>query len=105
MNLDWGYDLSHAVEEPRVHDQLLPAYVRWPLRFQIHNQTQIFQRQVSIESGIRPEFVDGLESRGHNISLFDINIALNEIQAVGRTQDGWFIGASDSRKNGKPAAY
>jgi gamma-glutamyltranspeptidase/glutathione hydrolase/leukotriene-C4 hydrolase len=27
LNLDWGFDLSHAIEEPRVHDQLLPTYV------------------------------------------------------------------------------
>lgn len=28
LNLDWGYDLTHAIEEPRSHDQLLPATVR-----------------------------------------------------------------------------
>lgn len=44
--LDWGYDLQHAVEEPRVHDQLLPAYV-------------------SAESGMPVDIVDGLRGRGH----------------------------------------
>lgn len=27
MNLDWGYDVSNAIEQQRVHDQLSPAYV------------------------------------------------------------------------------
>lgn len=33
LNLDWGYDLSHAIEEPRIHDQLLPAIVRLSILF------------------------------------------------------------------------
>lgn len=28
LNLDWGFDLGNAVEQPRVHHQLSPAYVR-----------------------------------------------------------------------------
>ena len=27
LNLDWGYDVAGAIEQPRVHDQLSPAYV------------------------------------------------------------------------------
>jgi len=27
LNLDYGMDATHAVEEPRAHDQLLPAFV------------------------------------------------------------------------------
>lgn len=33
LNLDWGYDLSNSIEQPRVHDQLSPAYVRLFLYF------------------------------------------------------------------------
>lgn len=33
LNLDWGYDLANAVEQPRVHHQLLPAYVS--LKYQL----------------------------------------------------------------------
>lgn len=27
LNLDWGFDISNAVEQQRVHHQLSPAYV------------------------------------------------------------------------------
>lgn len=27
LNLDWGYDVGSAIEQPRVHDQLSPAHV------------------------------------------------------------------------------
>lgn len=86
LNLDWGYDLSHAIEEPRVHDQLLPEHV-------------------SVESGLREDLLDGLRQRGHNISLFDINLGIAEVQAVMQSPDGWIYGASDSRKNGVALAY
>ncbi|BGP26144.1 hypothetical protein JCM10295v2_005087 [Rhodotorula toruloides] len=86
LNLDWGHDLSSAVEAPRVHHQLLPAYV-------------------SIESTFRPDLVKELKARGHDVTLFDINIGIAEVQAVMRDRDGRFFAASDSRKNGVPAAY
>ncbi|GAA5912219.1 hypothetical protein JCM6882_005198 [Rhodosporidiobolus microsporus] len=86
LNLDWGHDLSAAVEAPRVHHQLLPDYV-------------------SVESTFRPDLLADLESRGHNITLFDINIGIAEVQAVMRDDKGKFFAASDSRKNGIPAAF
>ncbi|KAM0753891.1 hypothetical protein T439DRAFT_298311 [Meredithblackwellia eburnea MCA 4105] len=87
LNLDWGYDLSNSIEQPRVHHQLMPPYV-------------------SIEAGYRPDLVGELETRGHNITWFDINIGISEVQAVMRDpKSGKIYAASDSRKNGIPAAY
>ncbi|GAA6004120.1 hypothetical protein JCM10207_002436 [Rhodosporidiobolus poonsookiae] len=86
LNLDWGHDLSSAVELPRVHHQLLPDYV-------------------SVESTFRPDLLADLEARGHNITLFDINIGIAEVQAVMRDRSGKFFATSDSRKNGIPAAF
>lgn len=74
-----------------------------------------------MESGLRPDLVDGLREKGHNVTLFDINLGIAEVQAVMQT-DGWFYGklvvmqrwhvlmplsagASDSRKNGVALAY
>ncbi|GAA5864975.1 hypothetical protein JCM8547_004257 [Rhodosporidiobolus lusitaniae] len=86
LNLDWGHDLSSAVEAPRVHHQLLPDYV-------------------SIESTFRPDLVAELEAKGHNVTLFDINVGIAEVQAVMRDREGKFFATSDSRKNGIPAAF
>lgn len=104
LNLDWGYDVANAVEQPRVHDQLSPAYV-------------------SVESGYRPDLVQALRDRGHNITMFDVNLGIAETQLVVRQPNGRFFGelrkglgpevaleltqgsvlvaaTSDSRKNG-----
>ncbi|GAA5928169.1 hypothetical protein JCM3775_002835 [Rhodotorula graminis] len=86
LNLDWGHDLASAVELPRVHHQLLPEYV-------------------SVESTFRTDILDSLRDRGHNITLFDINVGIAEVQAVLRDEDGKFFATSDSRKNGIPAAF
>ncbi|GAA6031241.1 hypothetical protein JCM8097_005563 [Rhodosporidiobolus ruineniae] len=86
LNLDWGHDLSSAVEQPRVHHQLLPEYV-------------------SVESTFRPDLIDSLRSKGHNLTLFDINVGIAEVQAVMRSREGKFFAASDSRKNGISAAF
>ncbi|CEQ40121.1 SPOSA6832_01714 [Sporobolomyces salmonicolor] len=86
LNLDWGYDVDNAVQQPRVHHQLLPDFV-------------------TVESGYRDDLLDELRSRGHNLTLFDINVGIAEVQAVLRDRDGKFFASSDSRKNGIPAAF
>lgn len=55
LNLDWGMNVSAAVEEPRLHDQLFPA-------------------MVTLETAFESEFVDALKERGHNVTMFDINL-------------------------------
>lgn len=73
------------------------------------------------------EFVDALKERGHNVTLFDINLVsqppistysglvsdlddppvqgVAEVQAVARHENGTLTGASDSRKNGRAWAF
>jgi len=86
LGMDWGWDIGQSVEHPRVHDQLYPAVL-------------------SIESTFPDHFVNSLDRKGHNISLFDINDGVCEIQAVRSGEDGFLYAASDSRKNGIAAGY
>lgn len=87
LKLLWGYDISHAIEDARVHHQLLP-------------------NEVYVESSYRPDFLSSLKSKGHHLSMVDIfygNAAVNGIHK--RAFSDVLFGSSDSRKHGVPDAY
>ncbi|XP_075390233.1 glutathione hydrolase 1 proenzyme-like [Tenrec ecaudatus] len=82
-HLWFGYDVKRAVEEPRLHNQLLP------------NTT-------TLERDMDQAVISALKSRLHQTEFTSTFIAV--VQAVVRTAGGW-AAASDSRKGGEPAGY
>ncbi|KAH6913849.1 gamma-glutamyltranspeptidase [Coprinopsis sp. MPI-PUGE-AT-0042] len=85
FNLDWGLDASQAVEYGRLHNQLFPILT-------------------DADNVYPPHLLDELRSRGHNITVVDVNRVAAVIQLV-LQEDGVYYAASDSRKNGVAAGY
>lgn len=85
LNLDWGLDVSEAIEYGRVHDQLLPA-------------------EVEVDDTLPNDLVGFLRDRGHNVTVKPISRVAAVVQAV-LQEDGVIFAASDSRKNGIAAGY
>jgi gamma-glutamyltranspeptidase/glutathione hydrolase/leukotriene-C4 hydrolase len=77
LNVDWGMDISQAIESARVHDQLFPPIVM-------------------IESGFKNDEIAGLAGRGHQILVMDINLAVAEVQGIHVTPNGTYFGRSTS---------
>lgn len=84
----YNHDLNimEAIENPRVHHQLMPNVV-------------------DIESGFSSSAVKFLATRDHNVTVSDITLGKSEVQAVMRKADGVVYAASDSRKHGVAAGY
>ncbi|KAG5645211.1 hypothetical protein DXG03_006729 [Asterophora parasitica] len=84
LNLEFGLDLSSAIEFGRVHDQLSLV--------------------LDVDHVYPREIVDGLRDLGHNVTIRDVNRVAAVVQAVAKI-DGKIFAASDSRKNGIAAGY
>lgn len=80
--IDFGMDVNAAVSAPRFHHQWVP-------------NTLFIEREMPLD--VRQQ----LRMKGHHLV---ITPAENVAQAV-MFKDGWFTGASDPRKGGRPAGY
>lgn len=68
LNLDWGLDVSEAIEYGRVHDQLFPTFV-------------------DADNVYPSDLLDALRTRGHNVSIGDISRVASVIQVVKKEGD------------------
>ena len=86
MNYLWfNRNLSQAVEEPRLHHQLLPNYIRLD---------RDYQMPLAIQTGLQ-----GLGHEVRNISLYAV------VQAAATSADGKLYGKADPRKRSYAAGF
>jgi gamma-glutamyltranspeptidase/glutathione hydrolase/leukotriene-C4 hydrolase len=85
LNLDWGLDISSAIEYGRLHHQLYPEWI---------DADDIYPYELLL----------GLKKRGHTLHVLDINRIASVVNAV-MLKSGTVFAASDSRKNGIAAGY
>ncbi|KAG7449552.1 gamma-glutamyltranspeptidase [Guyanagaster necrorhizus] len=85
LNLEWGLDLSSAIEFGRLHNQLYPLFL-------------------DADNVYPSDILDDLRRRGHNVIVADVNRVASAVNGV-MIKDGKIFAASDSRKNGIAAGY
>lgn len=61
-------------------------------------------KEVAVEKGFAPEVLDGLRSRGHELTELDPAL-FGGAQLVWRLDDGVYLGASEPRKDGQAVAF
>jgi len=85
LNLDWGLDISSAIEYGRLHHQLFPEWV---------DADDIYPYEILLD----------LKRRGHSLHVMGVDRVASVVNAV-MLKDGTVYAASDSRKNGIAAGY
>ena len=90
MNKLWfGRNISQAVDDPRIHEELVPK-----MDVKVENST-CYRFPVGIQEGLR--------ALGHNVTA-DKESAFSVVQAVYRVKyNGSIYAKSDKRKNGAPS--
>jgi gamma-glutamyltranspeptidase/glutathione hydrolase/leukotriene-C4 hydrolase len=74
LNIEWGMDVTNAVEAPRLHDQLFPTTVTIETGKLSLYFVQSISLTVLVSTAFGDEMVESLKSRGHNVTMFDINL-------------------------------
>ena len=93
--IDFGMNLQEAGDAPRArHDGSSE-----PTGEVMHDGGQVV-----LESGFPPSTVKTLQSRGHRVTV-ENDGDFGGYQAIGRNEQGVYIGASESRKDGAAQGY
>ena len=90
MNMLWfGRDISQAVDDPRIHEELVPK-----MDVEVENNK---------DYRLPEDIQDGLRALGHNVTVASDTAAFSVVQAVYRKPGEGIYAKSDPRKSGAPA--